>query len=426
MTPEHQPSMVPPGDVCVPGCPCRCWVCTQACGCLQGWLSPGCIFQGYSRARDIRDSGTAFAQVPGDPYTSAGPENLDPATLWACLCHAEPLASIVSAPPILFTFYFSPSLHSCANEYFMASNQREFPRLLPGPSAPPATGTDPGVGGLGRMCLPRSHLGRRGPGQGRKQWLWRRQLCRVPLAGGAVTVPSACEGPASGPRWGLGGPRTVSLRTRTASPRRPRLPAPSDTTARVPSCPPCAISRHSCLNEPCPRLTSPRPCRCAVRGLLLASGSGNGTVARTERGSGRGTGRGTAQALRGLPWAPVHPSWRCPGTAPKPAGRQQGFGSRKWGTMLLPSLPEFVIYTLQWGAGRGASAGLALGGVGHLLPLPEPENVAGAELETEPGATLFLLPIAVALATPCPLALGTQAGSKYPFGRCRPLHSKAP
>lgn len=71
---------------------------------------------------------------------------------------------------------------------------------------------------------------------------------------------------------------------------------------------------------------------------------------------------------------------------------------------MLPSLPEFVIYTLQWGAGRGASAGLALGGVGHLLPLPEPENVAGAELETEPGATLFLLPIAVALATPCPLS----------------------
>lgn len=233
MTPEHQPSMVPLGDVCVPGCPCRCWVCTQACGCLQGWLSPGCIFQGCSRAHDIRDSGTAFAQAPGDPYTSAGPENLDPATLWACLCHAEPLASIVSAPPILFIFYFSPSLHGCANEYFMASNQREFPRLLPAPRAP-ATGTDPDVGGLGRLCLPRSRLGRRGPGQGRKQRLWRGLLCRVPLPGRAVTVPSACEG----------------------------LPADRRGALEVHARCPCALARpcpggHACLRPPTQAHVSP-------------------------------------------------------------------------------------------------------------------------------------------------------------------------
>lgn len=33
--------------------------------------------------------------------------------------------------PLLFIFYFLPSLGGCANEYFMAGNQREFPRQLP-------------------------------------------------------------------------------------------------------------------------------------------------------------------------------------------------------------------------------------------------------------------------------------------------------
>lgn len=33
--------------------------------------------------------------------------------------------------PLLFIFYFLPFLGGCANEYFMAGNQREFPRQLP-------------------------------------------------------------------------------------------------------------------------------------------------------------------------------------------------------------------------------------------------------------------------------------------------------
>lgn len=126
------------------------------------------------------------------------------------------------------------------------------------------------------------------------------------------TVVAAC------PWWphGLYGSR-ASSHTR-AGPR-------SDTTARVPSCPPCAISCHSRLNEPCPRLTSRRSAallRCTGAPLSVRQRHRG----RTERGA-RSVGslcphpwhhRCVAWPVLPVP-APVPPSWRCPGTVPRQA-----------------------------------------------------------------------------------------------------------
>lgn len=141
--------------------------------------------------------------------------------------------------------------------------------------------------------------------------VWTAVSCSPPLPGRAVTVPSGCEGlPAErGGRLSVHGWPSwfpcILARVCSALPRWPRLPACSDTTARVPSCPPCAVGRRSRLNEPCPRLTSPWPCRC---GLCCAGAPLSVRQQQRHRGMHRPwvrpwhhTGRGTAQALRGLP-----------------------------------------------------------------------------------------------------------------------------
>lgn len=118
-------------------------------------------------------------------------------------------------------------------------------------------------------------------------------------------------------------------------------------------------------------------------------------------------GCSTAQALRGLPWAPVPPSWRCPGTAPKPARQAAEMGGREVGDNFAHRSPS--ICHLHPAAGSWASphCGLSTGRCGAAAPPAEPEHLGGAELEMEAGAEGCLLPIAVALAMPCPL-LGAQ------------------
>lgn len=84
---------------------------------------------------------------------------------------------------------------------------------------------------------------------------------------------------AAGPWWphGLYGCR-ASSHTR-AGPR-------SDTTTRVLCCPPCAISCHSRLNEPCPRLTSRRSAA-----LYRGSSQRQAVAPRPHRAWGRDRGQ---------------------------------------------------------------------------------------------------------------------------------------
>lgn len=148
----------------------------------------------------------------------------------------------------------------------------------------------------------------------------------------------------------------------------------------VPSCPPCATSRHSRLNEPCPRLTSPWPRRgcCAVPGLLLASGGSNGTAARTHRGSDCGT----PQALRGLPWGPTHPS-----CSPKTCRRAAGIGVRE----VSLNLP-FISYSRRTGQYWGQyECRLGTGRCGAAPPPARAPGGSTAGDSLEPWSSSFPL-----------------------------------
>lgn len=179
----------------------------------------------------------------------------------------------------------------------------------------------------------------------------------------------------------------------------------SDTTARVPSCPPCAISCHSRLNEPCPRLTSRRSAallRCTGAPLSVRQRHRG----RTERGA-RSVGslcptHGITGASHGL-YCLSRLLCLQAGGAPAQSPGRHGTGAGKCGTMLVFSLPEFALYPLQRGAGLVPSAGLVLGGAGSIFLCQDLSTWGEHELETEPGAVVFLLPIAAAPATACPL-----------------------
>lgn len=127
---SHQaPSIVPFGFLRVPGCRCPA-------GCVHKHVAAGkdgCHLDAFSR--DVCMPATPMTvgqtlQRHQGTHIQHKPQELDPAMLWACLCNAGLCARIVSPLLLLFIFYFSPSLHACANEYFMARKQREFPRSL--------------------------------------------------------------------------------------------------------------------------------------------------------------------------------------------------------------------------------------------------------------------------------------------------------
>lgn len=316
----------------------------------------GCLLVVFSRGAHMPTTpvtaGQALHGHQGTHIQVPALKTLIPGTPWACQCRAKAPASVVSAPPPSVYLFFFPFSLGCANEYFMARNQREFPRLLPAPSAP-AAGTSPYVGGLGGMCLPRRHLRRRGPGQGRKRWLWCGQLCHVPFPGSAVTVPLACEGLASGAWW----PR-VHARMASMLPVHPCRGvhgcAQVATLARLLphrcTCPPLSPVCHQ-PPQPPEGAVSPAHLPVALPRLLGWTGAPLSDRQRQwhrgmhgpwvgpwhpPHGPWHSVGRGMAQALRGLPWAPVPPSWRCPGTAPKPARQAAGMGGREVGDNFAP------------------------------------------------------------------------------------------
>lgn len=105
--PKHQPSMVPLGmsvSQAVPAHAGHAHKCVAAC-------MDSCLLGVFSRGVHMPTTPLSLGWAPGDPHTNAGPENLNPATLWGCLCHAELPASIVpaSSPSVypLFSPFFS-------------------------------------------------------------------------------------------------------------------------------------------------------------------------------------------------------------------------------------------------------------------------------------------------------------------------------
>lgn len=240
-------------------------------------------------------------------------KDLDSATPWACHHRAE-LHCVFSPHTLLFIFYFPLLLAA----------------VLMNISWPGSSVNSPGssLHSLGRYQPGnrwfRKDVSARKPSREERTWVGKEAMALVwaavscPPPRRCCHCPFSLQGTASGPWWlhGLYGSR-ASSHTR-AGPR-------SDTTARVPSCPPCAISCHSRLNEPCPRLTSRGSAallRCTGAPLSVRQRHRG----RTERGA-RSVGspcphpwhhRCVAWPVLPVP-APVPPSWRCPVTVRRQA-----------------------------------------------------------------------------------------------------------